>query len=52
MHVRMKVQLPRPSVKHGRDAELGSEPFGVAPEGEQGLARCGKQVTEDERAVA
>jgi hypothetical protein len=37
MDVRMKCELARPRVQHGRDAEFGPEPLRIVAEGEQGL---------------
>ena len=42
--VRMKLELPRPGVQHGRDAELGPEPLRIAPEGEEGLGRGSQEI--------
>jgi hypothetical protein len=40
--MRMKLELSRPRVQHGRDPELGPEPLWIPPEGEQRLG-CGSQ---------
>src|SRR5438874_7904987 len=45
--VRMKRELARPRVQHGRDAELGPEPLRIVSEREEGLGRGAQQERKD-----
>ena len=45
--VRMELELARPRVQHGRDAELGPEPLPIVSEREDGLGRGAQQKRKD-----
>src|ERR1017187_9841724 len=48
MQVGMKEEILSPTVEHGKEADLGTEMFGIGSDGGQGLGRGAEQNAVDE----
>src|SRR6266478_9788114 len=51
MQVGMKKQVLSPGVKHGEEADLGAQMFGIGSDGRQGLGRSSEQDAVDQILV-
>src|SRR5207302_9947783 len=51
MEMGMKHQVLSPTVEYGKEADLGSQMFGIGADGGQGLGHCTKQNVVDDRFV-